>query len=118
MTVKSPLLERMAAIGVVWVFSMMTFCLVLPYCASYLGIAISEADRALVNNIVSAVNNAFVWVLGFLYGQSVGTRQKDAALATSVNTNANLQAALTPSAQASPDPAGDKNAGPVDSTTP
>lgn len=98
--VKSPLLERMAAVGIVWVFSMMTFSLVLPYIASYLGVEINEADRALVNSIVSAINNAFVWVLGFLYGQSVGSRQKDATLNTAVNTAAKAQDALAPLANA------------------
>lgn len=82
----SPLLERIAAVGILWVFMMMSFSLVLPYLSNFLHITINEADRALVNNIVSAINNAFVWVLGFLYGQSVGSRQKDATIATQSDT--------------------------------
>jgi predicted anti-sigma-YlaC factor YlaD len=93
---KSPLLEKMAAVGIVWVFAMMSFSLVLPYTASYFHLTINEADRALVNSIVSAINNAFVWVLGFLYGQSVGSRQKDATISTAVTTAAKAQDALTP----------------------
>lgn len=97
---KSPLLERIAAVGIVWVFSMMTFSLVLPYVATYFHITINDADRALVNSIVGAINNAFVWVLGFLYGQSVGSRQKDATISAAVSTAARAQEAIAPAVAA------------------
>lgn len=91
----SIILERVAAVGIVWVFAMMSFVLVLPYAANYIGLELSDADRATVNTIVTAINNAFVWVLGFLYGQSVGSRAKDQAINTLANTTATAQAAAT-----------------------
>lgn len=87
---RSKLLEAMAALGVGWVFAMMSFLLVLPYVAAYLHLDIGDADRALVSNTVSAINNAFVWVLGFLYGQSVGGRQKDQTISTLTSTAATI----------------------------
>lgn len=92
-------LQRMAAFGVVWVFLCMFVVLCMPYAAALLHIELGDFERSLVNNTVSAINNAFFVVLGYLYGKSTGTQAKDDALVAGTRASAAALQSVLPTPQ-------------------
>lgn len=120
---KSPILERTAVFVAIAVVCDVWWALSAPYMAAFFGIVLGDSDRALVGQVVSAIINVFLLVVGFFFGTSVGRRQQEDSINKLASTAKTAQEALTPVAAAvasavAPDTANAKTSATKDGNTP
>jgi hypothetical protein len=93
---KSDRLERLAVFVGVAIVCQVTLAHFMPYVAAYLKITLTDSDRALVSQIVSAEINVLLILVGFLFGTSLGRKQNEDTINKQADAMNKAQTALTP----------------------